>query len=148
MATCTGQQSTPKHIGQYTNQKSKQHCQTWEALRNPAAPIILMYAHEIGRIRGDPHVAEDTVPSVLSGIAPTGGTTGCVGRNGARCALLHGGGRGGAEVYPPAPDIQHYKTLVAKLSQLHYIVAEARQHNDIHSLSSTHPLQNVPTSHH
>lgn len=90
---------------------------TCEALRSPSAPIILTYAHEIGRMRGEPHVAEDTVPRVFSGTAPTGGTTGCVGRNGARWALLHGGrsGRG----LPPSPDIQQYRSLVAKLSQVH-----------------------------
>lgn len=68
---------------------------------------------------------------------------------GALCCKWEGGG--GAEVYPPAPDIQHYKTLVAKLSQQHFIVAEALPAGKIMIFIAypqyTSP-QNVSTSHH
>ena len=90
-----------------------------------------MYAHEIGRMSGDPHVEEDTVPRVLSATVPTGGTTGCVGRNGARWALLQE--EGVAEV---CPQPQTSRATRVWLQSCHSYMAQqlGRQHNDIHSL--------------
>ena len=93
-----------------------------------------MYAHEIGSIRGDPHVDEDTVPRVLSGTAPTGGTTGCVGRNGARWALLQGRKEEWQRSTPSPrhPTLQDSGCKVATATWHCSPATLSRQHNDIH----------------
>src|SRR4051794_23444545 len=68
------------------------------ARRRPEAPIILMYAQEIGRIEADPHGAPEmapTDPNVPRSLRPSG----WLGRNGARCAATATGPTPG----PPPP---------------------------------------------
>ena len=64
------------------------------ACGGPLAPIMRMYIHEMGRISALPNGAADTGRRVAAG-----STTGCAGRNGARCAATAIGPMPG----PPPP---------------------------------------------
>lgn len=64
------------------------------ARRSPRLPIILMYAHEMGKMADDPQGAAQTAPNECRGSPPRateGSATGCEGRKGARWALLKWG---------------------------------------------------------
>ena len=74
-----------------------------DASVSPLAPIIAMYANEIGRMRLEPNGAAAIVPNGLASLGASGSApvamTGCDGMNGARCALMPIGPMPG----PPPP---------------------------------------------
>ena len=61
---------------------------TWVAFLNPLAPIILIYDQGMLNTAAEPYGAALMTPNEFSWSVPSGGTTGCVGKNGSKCFLL------------------------------------------------------------
>ena len=61
---------------------------TWVAFLKPLAPIILIYDQGMLNTAAEPYGAALMTPNEFSWSVPSGGTTGCVGKNGSRCFFL------------------------------------------------------------